>query len=171
MDKEGPNGDLGVVRLGVDAGLEKYVPFDGGEQNIRLPSCDEQGMGANTESMVEVCHGPTCLPNPSASKLKLVGDKIKGAILGKIADRGGEQVDEKFDGCEEESTGNTCGMLVEGERPYDEDVSADRIIDHRHHSHQILSRGEGDNPTLSHLVPREVAEQGGDDGCMEIERH
>ena len=80
-------------------------------------------------------------------------------------------MDEKFDGCEEESTGHTCGMLVEGERPHDEDVSADRSNELRHHSHQILSRGEGDNPTLGHLVPRKVAEQGGGDGSMEIERH
>ena len=89
MDKAGSNGDLGMVRFGVNAGLEKHVPADGGEQFVRLSSCHEQSLGVDTESLVEVCHGPTCLPNPSASKLKLVGDKIKGAILGKIADRGG----------------------------------------------------------------------------------
>ena len=80
-------------------------------------------------------------------------------------------MDEKFDCCEEESTGQTCGMLVEGERSHDEDVSADRSKELRHHPHQILSRGEGDNPTLGYPVPRKVGEQGGGDGCMEVEGH
>ena len=171
MDKAGSNGGLGMVRLGVNASLEKHVSADGGEQNTRLSSCDEQGMGADTESMVEVCHGPTSVSNPSTSKLKLVSDKIKCATLGKIANQSGEGMDEKFDYCEEESTRQTCGMLVEGECSQDEDDPAGRSQELRHHPHQILSRGKGDNPTLGYPVPRKVGEQGGGDGSMEIERH
>ena len=36
--------------------MEKYVSFDEGEQRVRVPSFDEQGMGADLESVVEVCH-------------------------------------------------------------------------------------------------------------------
>ena len=80
-------------------------------------------------------------------------------------------MDGKFDFCEENSTRQACGMLFEGELTQDEDDPTARSQDLRHHSHQILSRGEGDNPTLGHLVPRLVAEQGGGDGCMEVEGH
>ena len=136
MDKAGPNGDLGVVRLGVDVGLEKYVSSDEGEQNIRLPSCDEQGMGADTESMVEVCHGQTSVPNPSTNKLKLASDKIKCATLGKISDRGREGMDGNYDFCEEDSSRQACGMLYEGELTQDKDDPTCRSQDLRHHSHK-----------------------------------
>ena len=56
MDKARPNGDLGVVRFGADASLEKYVSIDEGEQRAGLPSFDEQGMGVDSESVVEICH-------------------------------------------------------------------------------------------------------------------
>ena len=59
MDKARPNRDLGVVRFGADASLEKYVSIDGGEQRGGLPSFDEQGMGIDFESVVEVCHEHT----------------------------------------------------------------------------------------------------------------
>ena len=59
MDLTRANGDLGVVRLGADTCLEKYVPTNGGEQRARLPSFDEKGMGIDFESVVEVCHEHT----------------------------------------------------------------------------------------------------------------
>ena len=86
MDKAGPNEDLGVVRLGADAGLEKYVSIDRGEQRFGVPSIDEQRMGVDLESVVEVCHGQTSGSSTSTNKLKLVSDKFKHANFGKIAD-------------------------------------------------------------------------------------
>ena len=64
MDKARPNGDLGVVRFGADASLEKYVSIDEGEQRAGLPSFDEQGMGIDFESVVEVCHEHTSDSSP-----------------------------------------------------------------------------------------------------------
>ena len=93
MDKIGPNEDLGMVRLGANASLEKYVFFDGGEQRGGLPSLDEQIMGANPESVVEVCYEQTSGSSPSTNKLKLINDKFKCANLGKIADQGKKGMD------------------------------------------------------------------------------
>nr|POE93728.1 hypothetical protein CFP56_30501 [Quercus suber] len=84
MDKARPNGNLGVVRPGVDAGMEKYVSFDEEEQRIGVPSFDEQGMGVDLESVVEVCHRQTSGSSPFTNKLKLISDKFKCANLGKI---------------------------------------------------------------------------------------
>ena len=83
MDKAGPNGDLGVVRFGADVGLEKYVSIDRGEQRFGVPSIDEQRMGVDLESVVEVCHGQTSGSSTSTNKLKLVSDKFKHSNLEK----------------------------------------------------------------------------------------
>ena len=115
MDKAGPNGDLGVIRFGADAGLEKYVSTDRGEQRAGLPSIDEQGMGVDPESMVEVCHRQTSSSSPSTNKLKLVSDKIKHANLEKISDQGRKGMNGTSDYCEEDSSRQACGMLYEGE--------------------------------------------------------
>lgn len=136
VDKAGPNGDLGVIRLGADVGLEKYVSIDRGEQRVRLPSFDEQGMGANLESMVEVCHGKTSGSDPSANKLKLVCDKFKCANLRKISDGGREVMDGACDYSEEDPSRQAYGMLYEGEFSQGEDDSICRSQDQRHHSHQ-----------------------------------
>nr|POE93837.1 hypothetical protein CFP56_16151 [Quercus suber] len=55
--KPGPNKDLGVVRLGADAGMEKFIFVDSGEQSAGLPSIDEHDLGVDLESVVEVCNG------------------------------------------------------------------------------------------------------------------
>lgn len=85
MDKARPNENLGVVRPGADAGMEKYVSFDEGEQRVGVPSFDEQDVGADLEFVVKACHGQTSGSSPSTNKLKLVNDKFKGANLRKIS--------------------------------------------------------------------------------------
>ena len=86
MDPTRPNRDLEVVRFGVNACLEEHVPTDGREQGNGLPSFDEQGMGVDSKSVVEICHGHFSIPCSTNIKLKLAGDKIKHATLKKIAD-------------------------------------------------------------------------------------
>ena len=77
VDQAGPNGDLGVVRLGADADMEKFISVDGGEQNAGLPSIDEHGLGVDPESVVEVCNGQPNCSATSTTKLNLVKDKFK----------------------------------------------------------------------------------------------
>ena len=115
MDPTRPNGDLRVVRLGADAYLEEYVPTDGEEQGNGLPPFDEQGMGVDSESVVEICHGHTSVPCPTTIKLKLAGDRIKHATLEKIADRDRKGLDGLSDLGEEDPSRQACGMLYEGE--------------------------------------------------------
>ena len=111
MDQAGPNGDLGVVRLGANAGMEKFIFVDGREQRARLPSIDEHGMGVDLELVVEVCNGQPSYSATSTNKLNLVRDKFKGAALGKIADRDRERGDGNGDFSEEDSHRQACGML------------------------------------------------------------
>nr|POE73708.1 hypothetical protein CFP56_66700 [Quercus suber] len=161
FSKHGDNREVGVVlqgkdhsnvRLGADAGLEEFAPTDGREQKGGLPVT------------VEVCHGQSCASVPSTNNFKLVRDKFKGAALGKISNRGREEMVGNGDLCEEDSSNQACGMLYDGEYALGEH-------DFKHHSHQINNKGEGNNSPLDLFVPGEIGERGRGDGSMEIERH
>ena len=171
MDPTRPNGDQGVVRLGADACLEEYVPTDGEEQGNGLPPFDEQGMGVDSESVVEICHGHTSVPCPTTIKLKLAGDRIKHATLEKIADRDRKGLDGLSDLGEEDPSRQACGMLYEGESTQDEDDLVCESQDRGNHSHQDFNRGDGYRSPLDQPVPREFGEESRGDGSMDIKRH
>ena len=171
VDQAGPNGDLGVVRLGADASMEKFISVDGGKQSAGLPSIDEHGLGVDPESMVEVCNRQPNCSATSTTKLNLVRAKFRGAALGKIVDRDREIRDGNGDFNEEDSHRQACGMLYDGEFEQGEDDTKCRSQDTRYHSHQNVSKGEGHSSPLGHSIPGEVGEQGRGDGSMEIENH
>nr|POE71076.1 hypothetical protein CFP56_58432 [Quercus suber] len=87
VDQARPNENLGVVRLGADAGMEEYFSVDGEKQKAGVSAVVEHSMGVDTKSVVEVCDGQTSNAAPSTSKLNLVKGKFRGVTLGKIADR------------------------------------------------------------------------------------
>ena len=156
MDPTRANGDLGVVRLGADAWL---------------PSFDEQGMGVDSKSVVEICHGYASVPSPATIKAKLASDKNKHANLRKIADRDRKGMDGNRDLSEEDPSRLACGMLYEREFTQGEDDSVCRSQDQRNHSHQDFNRGDGYCSPLNHPVSQEFGEEGRGDGRMDIERH
>ena len=153
MDQAGPNGDLGVVRLGADAGMEKFISVDGREQRAALPSIDEHGLGVDPEPVVEVCNGQPSCSATSTTKLNLVRDKFRGAALGKIVDRDRERRDGNGNFNEEDSHRQACGMLYNGEFEQGEDDTKCRSQVTRYHSHQNVSMGEGHSSPLVHSVP------------------
>nr|POE91698.1 hypothetical protein CFP56_34470 [Quercus suber] len=169
VDQVGPNGDLGMVRLGVDAGLEEHVSVDGGEQRAGVPAVVELGMGVDAESVVEVCEGQASNATPSTSKLNLVKEKFRGANLGKIADRNRKGDDVIGDFREEDAHGQSSGMRYVGESEHGEDDPMCRDKDARHVPIQDVSGGEGYNPSLGNSIPRDADEQSRDDGGMEVE--
>ena len=166
-----PIGDLGVVRLGADACLEEYVPADAGEQGNGLPPFDEHGMGVDSESVVEICHGQASVPRPTTIKLKLARDRIKHATLGKITDRGRKGLVEPNDLSEEDPSRQACGMLYEGESTQDEDDPVCESQERENPTRQDLNRRDGYCSPLDQSVPRVSGEESRGNGSMDIERH
>ena len=70
LDKERPHRDMGMVRDGLDAGLEKTASTYGNKQEPRLSPTEGRGMVTNSKPMVEVSHKPTCGPLPLMSNLE-----------------------------------------------------------------------------------------------------
>ena len=171
MDPTRPNRDLGVVRLGADACLEEYVPTDGGEQGNGLPPFDEHSMGVDSESVVEIYHGQASVPCPTTIKLKLAGDRIKHAALGKITDRSRKELVEPDDLGEEDPSRQACGMLYEGESTQDEDDPVCESQERENPTHQDLNRRDGYCSPLDQSVPRVSGEESRGNGSMDIEGH
>ena len=171
VDPARPIGDLGVVRLGADACLEEYVPVDAGEQGNGLPPFDEHGMGVDSESVVEIYHGQASVPCPTTIKLKLAGDRIKHAALGKITDRSRKELVEPDDLGEEDPSRQACGMLYEGESTQDEDDPVCESQERENPTHQDLNRRDGYCSPLDQSVPRVPGEESRGNGSMDIEGH
>nr|POF19473.1 uncharacterized protein CFP56_61118 [Quercus suber] len=171
VDQARPNGNLGMVRLGTDAGLEESFSVDGGEQRAGVPAFIEHGMGGDTKSVVEVCDGQTSPTTTSSSKLNLVKDKFRGATLGKITVRNGKGDDADGDCREEGPYGQSSGVrhVREPEHGEDDPLCGNKVSGYL--PSQDVCGGEGYYPSLGNSVPRDAEEQGGGDGGMEVEEH
>ena len=169
LDKERPYGDLGMVRDGLDAGLEKHVSTYGNEQEPGLSPTEGQGMVTNSKPMVEVSHRPTCSPIASNEQLRTIRTNIREAAFRKISDRSGNKVDTANDCCEENLTGQACGMYDDGALASGKADSICRANDFRDHSYQGFSGNTRDHQALNDTPSRQNGVEEGGDGCMDIE--
>ena len=152
MDQAGLDGDMGLVRLGVDVSLEEFVPSHRGEQEAGVPAHEGRSLGPHTKPMVEVPLRPTCSPNLSSDQLGSICNKIKYAPFGKIALRRRDRGDSLGDNGEKVSSGNTCGMHDVGQPSSSEITSVCKARDESHHSHQSNPGEDVDNQALSHSL-------------------
>ena len=104
MDKERPHGDMGMVRDGLDVGLEKHVSTYRNEQELGLSPTEGRCMVTNSKPMVEVPHRPSYSPVASDEQLRAIKTNIRKAAFRKISDRSENKVDTTNDSCEENFT-------------------------------------------------------------------
>ena len=95
--------------------------------------------------MVEIYHVQASYANPSTDKLKFISTKIKCASLGKISNRGRNEVDPTYDISEEDSIRQANGMLDDGQPAQGEASPIRRAKDQWHHPHQSEARSDADN--------------------------
>ena len=171
VDQAGPDGGMGLVRLGVDDSLEEFVPSHRGEQEVGIPTHEGRSLGSHTKSMVEVPFRPACSLNPSSDQLGSICNKIKFAPFEKIALRSRARRDSLGDNGEKVSSGNSSGMHDVGQSPPSEITLVRRAKDESCHPHQSNPGEDVDNQALNHYFPRKHDGEKGIDGSMEVEGH
>ena len=139
LDKERPHRNMGMVRDGLDAGLEKTASTYGNKQEPRLSPTEGRGMVTNSKPMVEVSHKPTCGPIASDEQLRIIRTNIREAAFKKISNKSGNKLDIAGDCCEENLTGQACGMYDDGALASSKVDSVCRADDFRDHSYQGFS--------------------------------
>ena len=169
LDKEGPHRDMGMVRDGLDAGLEKIASTYGNKQEPRLSPTKGRGMVTDSKPMVEVSHKPTCGPIASDEQLRTIRTNIREAAFRKIFDRSGNKLDIASDCYGENLTGQACGMYDDGALASGKAYPFCKADDFRDHSYQVFSRNAKDHQALNNTFSGQNDVEKGGDGSMDIE--
>ena len=149
LDKERPHGDIGMVRDGLDASLEKHVSTYGNEQEPGLSPTKGRGMVTDSKPMVEVSHKPTYGPIAFNEQLRAIKTNIRDAAFRKIFDRSGNRMDTTNDSCEESLTRQVSGMYDDGALASSEADLVCEANDFRDHSYQLFSGNARDHQALN----------------------
>ena len=171
MDKEGPNGDLGLVRVRDGASMEEYVPSHRFEQKAGLSPTERRSLNAHSKSVVEIPYRLASSASPTFDQLKIIITKIKCAPFRKIALRSRGRVDPSSNHSEEDSSRQARGIHDDGQSPSSEASLVRRAEDECNHSHQSNPRNDGDNQALDNSISREDGIEEGVDRSMEVERY
>ena len=110
-------------------------------------------MVTDFKPMVEVPHRSTYGPIASNKQLRAIRINIREATFRKISDRSGNKVDTTGDSCEENLTGQACGMYDDGALASSKTDPICGADDFKDHSYQGFSGNARDhqapNDTLS----------------------
>ena len=135
MDNEGPNEDLGLVRVRASVSMEEYVPSHGFEQEGGLSPTERRSLDAHSKFLVEI---PYQLANSASSTFnqpKIISTKVKWAPFRKIALRRGGRVDPSSNYSEEDSSRQARGIHDDRQSPLSEANPVRRAGDECNHSH------------------------------------
>ena len=169
LDKERPHGDMGMVRDGLDASLEKHVSTYGNEQKPGLSPTEGRGMVTDFKPMVEVPHKPNCGPVASDKQLRAIRINIREVAFRKISYRSENRVDIASDSCEENLTGQACGIYDDGALASSKADPVCGADDFNDPSYQGFSRNARDHQALNDTLSRQNDVEEGGDGSMDIE--
>ena len=126
-------------------------------------------MVIDSKPMVEVPHKLTCGPFVSDEQLRVIRTNIREAAFRKISDKSGNRVDTASDSCEENLTGQACGMYDDGALASGKADPFCRADDFRDHSYQGFSRNAKDHQALNNTFSGQNDVEKGGDESMDIE--
>ena len=125
-------------------------------------------MVTDFKPMVEVPHRSTYGPVASDKQLRVIRINIREAAFRKISDRSGNKVDIANDSCEENLTGQACGMYDDGALASSKADPVCGVDDFNDHSYQGFSRNARDHQALNDTLSGQNDVKEGGDGSMDI---
>ena len=126
-------------------------------------------MVTDFKPMVEVPHRSTYGPVASDKQLRVIRINIREAAFRKISDRSGNKVDIANDSCEENLTGQACGMYDDGALASSKADPICGVDDFKDHSYQGFSGNASDHQSLNDILSGQNDVEEGGDGSMDIE--